>query len=151
MEKQKDLNGNPFFDATKEVFKSMLDLDITRIQGDKEAGREEAVRVTVGLTGDLSGTVVFRFPKSTTLNIVRTMSGMEAEQLDEFATSMLSEMANIISGNAVTALSEMNYRCDILPPQITIGSEDLRSGKMDMLLDSPAGNLQEHVALEPAI
>ena len=140
---------NPFFDATKEVFQSMLDMEISPLPENGGAGGEESVKVEIALVGDLSGTVVYNFPKSTTLNIVKVLSGMDADQLDEFATSMLGEMANIISGNAVTALSGQNYQCDIKPPQITVGSAD--SGKycdsVDLQLRAPVGEMCEHIRL----
>lgn len=146
---QKD---NPFYNATRDVFKSMLDLDITRMQENEVPRQEESVRVEIALTGDLSGSVVYRFPKSTTLHIVKILSGMEAEKVDDFATSMLGEMANIISGNAVSCLSEKDCRCDIKPPQITIDETGRETGgnEGDLLLRSPAGVLREHIDLTPA-
>lgn len=144
---------NPFYNATKSVFKSMLDLDVTPMQNDKSAKEEENIKVQIDLIGDLFGSVVFNFPKSTTLNIVKTLSGMETEQVDDFATSMLGEIANIISGNAVSYLSDMHYNCDIKPPQISI-DKDVSNGyrnSLDMFLHSPAGELCEHVNLSNKI
>ena len=68
--------------------------------------------------------MLFRFPQSTTLKIVKLMCGMEIDQLDAFVTSAMAEMSNIISGNAVTNLSQENYHCDIKPPQIMISDRD---------------------------
>lgn len=146
---REQLKVMPFFDATKSVFKSMLDMDVNILQESSKLDKEENVRVEIGLTGDISGSIVYNFPKSTTLNIVKTLSGMESNNLDDFATSMLGEMANIISGNAVTSLSGMDCKCDIKPPHITIGSAV--SGKdrnsVNMLLHSPAGKMCEHIDL----
>ncbi|MDF2636055.1 MAG: CheC domain protein [Pelosinus sp.] len=112
---------NPFFQALKEVFKLMLDLEITKSTlAAKDLVSENEVTVAIKLTGDISGSVLFSFPESTTLEIVKIMSGMEMHKLDSFVTSALGEVSNIISGNAVTYLSQANYHCDILPPQIAI-------------------------------
>ena len=48
--------------------------------------------------------------------MVKIMSGMEFEEVDAFVTSAISEIANIISGNVATALSDSDIKCDILPP-----------------------------------
>jgi len=146
---KQQLNENPFLDATKSVFKSMLDMDIDPLPSDAKVKQEENVRVEIALVGDLSGTVVYNFPKSTTLNIVKTLSGMESDSLDDFATSMLGEMANIISGNAATSLSGANCKCDIRPPQITISHIDQGKGhnSVDMFLRSQAGEICEHICL----
>ena len=50
--------------------------------------------------------------------MVSIMSGMEVEAVDEFVTSAISEIANIISGNVMTLLEGENVRCDILPPEL---------------------------------
>lgn len=118
----------PFSKATCEVFKLMLDLDASAsLPHTGESGGESAddVRVSVEVSGDLSGEIYYRFPKETTLKIVNIMSGMEFDQVDDFVTSALGEIANIISGNAMTTLSEQNVTCDIHPPRIIDASEPL--------------------------
>lgn len=113
---------NPFLQALQDVFKLMLDVDIVRenINASGNAVTEKQVVVEIKLIGDITGSVLFSFPQSTTLEIVKIMSGMEFDKIDGFVTSALGEMANIISGNAVTHLSKANYQCDILPPRIEI-------------------------------
>lgn len=144
-----DQQGNTFYEATRDVFKMMLGLDIAQLEACSVTEREETVQVAIELIGDLTGSVVYSFPKSTTLNIVKTLSGMEVCAIDEFATSMLGEISNIISGNAVTTLSGYNYICDIRPPQITIHNSSARTdGTLVYLcLQSEAGRLYEHVLL----
>lgn len=114
---------NPFFKATQDVFERMLDLKMEKkklgLVEEMMAGKE--ANVIIGMTGDLSGTILFSFPRDMTLEMIRIMSGMEMDKLDSFVTSALGEVANIISGNAVTYLTEENYKCDIVPPQVIVG------------------------------
>ncbi len=114
---------SPFSKATCEAFKLLLDLDVTTDSPEMLNAILDAdnrVNIVIGLKGDLSGDILYRFPKQTTLDMVKIMCGMEIEEVDEFVTSAMGEIANIISGNAVTGLSEQNIVCDILPPQILI-------------------------------
>lgn len=118
----------PFSRATCEVFKLMLDLDASAglpHAGEGAVESADDVRVSVQVSGDLIGEVYYRFPMATTLKMVNIMSGMEFDQVDEFVTSALGEIANIISGNAMTSLSEQNVTCDIHPPRILNASEPL--------------------------
>ncbi len=114
---------NPFYKATEDVFKTMLDLETERgdldIVEDMIAGNE--ANVIIGMTGQLYGTILYSFSRDMTLEMVRIMSGMEMEKLDSFVTSALGEVANIISGNAVTYLANENVSCDIVPPQVIVG------------------------------
>ncbi|NBG87904.1 chemotaxis protein CheX [Isachenkonia alkalipeptolytica] len=114
---------NPFIEATNRVFQTMLNLEPEK----KELKMEEDLitsndaNVVLGVTGDLQGTVIFGFPEEMTLKMVKEMSGMEMAEINSFVSSALGEVANIISGNAMTILHDENLSCDIVPPRIFIG------------------------------
>ncbi|AKL94850.1 CheC domain containing protein [Clostridium aceticum] len=114
---------NSFYQATKDVFKLMLDLGIEQgklgIVEDMVLSKD--ANVVLGVTGDLRGTILFSFPKEMILEMVKIMCGMEMDEIDSFVSSALGEVANIIGGNAVTILASNNYKCDIVPPQIFVG------------------------------
>ncbi len=144
-----------FFNATGDVFKLLLDLEVTRA-GEHAADEElqNGVQIQIGVTGDLTGAITYRFPKQTTLEIVRIMSGMDFNELDAFVTSALGEVANIISGNAMTMLSEQQLTCDILPPRVAL--DEAKAGHTahvveSTLLQTAVGPLELEVALEPAV
>lgn len=112
-----------FFDATRDVFGLMLDLEhISAVADDKQAdsGSDGKVNIAIGVTGDLRGEIVYHFPKDTSLEMVKIMSGMDFSEIDDFVTSAIGEITNIISGKALIALSEQKVSCDILPPKIVI-------------------------------
>ncbi|WP_027398474.1 chemotaxis protein CheX [Anaerovorax odorimutans] len=105
-----------FLEATRNVFQLMLDLsDISDCPAESFSCDEE-LDISIGVIGDLKGEVIYRFPHETSLHMVNIMSGMEVDSVDEFVTSAISEIANIISGNVLTILAEKDYKCDILPP-----------------------------------
>lgn len=145
---------NPFYQATINVFKLMLDIDVNRDQskvlhemlGNKEIG------VAIDITGDLTGRILYRFPDTTILEMVKIMSGMEFDTVDSFVTSALGEVSNIISGNAVSSLFDQNYKCDIKPPQIIIEDEKPicleGSQVLKIPLDTAIGKLQIHLTLK---
>ncbi|CAK7086520.1 chemotaxis protein CheX [Tissierella carlieri] len=114
---------NSFYKATQDVFRLMLDTDVEKGQLKAIEGMvcSKDANVILGVTGDLKGTILFSFTSDMTLEMVRIMSGMEMHEIDNFVSSALGEVANIIGGNAVTNLTEYNYICDIAPPQIIIG------------------------------
>ncbi|HHT36637.1 MAG: chemotaxis protein CheX [Candidatus Wallacebacter cryptica] len=113
----------PFVRAARDVFKLMMDLEATRgeLWACDELMPSKEASVAIGVTGDLLGSILYSFPKEMTLKMVEIMSGMAIEELDSFVASALGEVANIISGNAVTHLSNNNYNCNIVPPQIVLG------------------------------
>lgn len=115
---------NSFYKATLDVLKLMLDVDVKQGQLSVVEGLipSKDANVILGVTGDLRGSILFSFPKDMTLEMVYIMSGMRMEEIDNFVSSALGEVANIIGGNALSNLSASNYTCDIVPPQILIGT-----------------------------
>lgn len=113
---------NPFYQSFQNVFKIMLDLEVTRQSAAAQsAGSTRKIDVAVPIIGDLSGSVIFQFPEDMTFKMIEIMSGMETHTVDGFVTSALGEMSNIITGNATTQLEAANVYCDILPPEVKIG------------------------------
>jgi chemotaxis protein CheX len=131
---------NPFFQATRDVFNMMLDLE-TNKAGDLSVVEEmipgSEANVVIGVTGDLYGSILYSFPKDMTLEMVKIMSGMEMEKIDSFVTSALGEVANIISSNALTYLSQKDYICDVAPPQIIVSENRSLSMATDKALKLP--------------
>ncbi len=108
----------PFLEATRSVFQLMLDLSDVKDCPVENITHGDALSVAVGVTGDLTGDVFYHFPRVTSINMVALMSGMEVDIVDDFVTSAVAEIANIISGNVLTLLSGDNLVCDILPPEL---------------------------------
>src|SRR5690554_6925357 len=79
---------NAFYQATKDVFRMMLDLETTRLglKVIEELVPFREANVVIGVTGDLSGSLLYSFPKEMTLEMVRIMSGLEMSELDAFVT-----------------------------------------------------------------
>lgn len=114
---------NSFYKVTQDVFNLMLDLDVERgnIKVVEGLVSSRNANVVLGVTGDLKGSILFSFTKDMTLEMVRIMSGLEMKTIDNFVSSALGEVANIIGGNALTNLTCYNYICDLVPPQVIIG------------------------------
>lgn len=112
----KDKIYQAFVDATNNVFKLMLNISEISAHPTEDFKCKDEIDISIGIVGDLNGEVIYRFPVETSLNMVNIMSGMQFEEVDAFVTSAISEVANIISGNVLTAISANNLKCDILPP-----------------------------------
>lgn len=106
-----------FVDATQKVFNLMLNISDVSEHPSEDFKCDDEVDIVVGVVGDLQGKIVYRFPVSTSLNMVNIMSGMEFNAVDVFVASAISEIANIISGNVMTTLFDSKIQCDILPPE----------------------------------
>lgn len=106
-----------FSKATVKSLRLLLDIDVkeNNLQAPRSFSNQN-ICVGIPIVGALKGSVIYTFPVKTAIETVEIMSGMKLEQADDFVISAISEIANIISGNAVTELAEQNIICDIRPP-----------------------------------
>ncbi|MCL1805741.1 MAG: bacteriohemerythrin [Clostridiales bacterium] len=109
-------------------------------------GRAEDVRIMIGLTGDYNGEAVFTFTRDIAFSLIRSLTSLERTEIDELTYSALSEVANIISGNASQRISAGGRHSDIKTPKIIkeFAGEDNRSG---FYMDSEIGRLAVSVNL----
>ncbi len=139
-----------FFQATKNVFQLMLDLSDISDQPTEAFTYEDALDISIGVIGELTGEVIYRFPRNTSLGMVKIMSGMELDTIDDFVTSAISEIANIISGNVLTLLAEQDVKCDILPPVFAKPDDSKQySLHTDCCLSTSAGDVCLDIRLNP--
>ncbi len=140
-----------FLEATCNVFQLMLDLTDISNSPVESFQCDDELDISIGVTGDLVGAVIYRFPNPTSLNMVHIMSGMEIEIVDEFVTSAVSEIANIISGNVLTMLAANDLKCDILPPVLGEPDEDKEySLRSACCISTSVGDAFLDIRLNPA-
>ena len=73
--------------------------------------------VEIGLTGDISGYIVFVYPPGFIKNLIQAVMGYIPDVIDELEISVLFEASNIISGNICGQIArEKHILCDITTP-----------------------------------
>jgi chemotaxis protein CheX len=84
--------------------------------------------------------------------MVNIMVGMDLDSVDDFVTSAISEIANIISGNVLTLLSGNDIRCDILPPVLSKPYENKNyTLRTSSCITTSAGEVCLDIRLNPAV
>lgn len=77
------------------------------------------VWVQIGLTGQMTGDIVFGFSETVALKIISAMmGGFVLTEIDDMGRSAISELGNMISGNASTMLYNQGVHVDITPPRV---------------------------------
>lgn len=128
----------------------MLDVDSSKMPS-KEFNEDELLNISIGVTGDYIGEIAYKFPINTSLSVVNIMSGMDITSIDEFVTSAVSEIANIISGNFLMLLAQTNVKCDILPPVICEDTNDKEYEiNQDVFIFTAAGEVYLDIRLNPS-
>lgn len=117
---------NPFIDAIMRIMPQLGFLNI--IKGNVSIGEQfvesKGITVIVGLTDGLRGNVAYNMSKETAMQIAsKMMMGMPVVELDELAQSAISELTNMITGNAATNFEGEGLKVDISPPSLVVGEK----------------------------
>lgn len=122
---------NPFIISVCKVVKDMCMLDLQIGKPSMKPGQyaQDASIIQLGLVGALTGEVVLNLEHSTALEIVSKMMMTPVAAIDEIGQSAISELGNMIAGNAATVFANNNIIIDITPPNYCIGGEYQSEGK----------------------
>jgi chemotaxis protein CheX len=114
---------NPFVEAAFNVLKEVLHSDVKR--GDlylkSTTMQIQGVAALVGLAGDVEGRVLFDMTKETALSVASGMNGETMAVLDDMVKATITELANMITAQAVTKLHDLGFKFDLTPPALFTG------------------------------
>lgn len=112
---------NPFLESARIVIEQVIMIrPATGQLGIKDvAFVEDYIWIQIGMTGQMSGDIVFGLTEDVALKIISAMmGGFTVSEIDEIGSSAISELGNMISGNASTLLYNQGVKVDITPPRV---------------------------------
>ncbi len=115
---------NPFLIAATKILKDMCMVE-TKMGKPyiKELDfKDDTLIIIIGVTGEMKGQVMMALPNQVACDIATKMIMMPITQLDDLSISALSELGNMILGNAATIFSTKGIGIDITPPTIIMGN-----------------------------
>lgn len=120
---------NPFLMAAKKVLQDMCFVEVSiQKPGLKEAAfSADTWVIIIGVTGEMRGQVLIAMQEKDACNIASKMCMMEVTTIDDFAASALSELGNMIMGNAATVFASNGIGIDITPPTLSHGEVSFTS------------------------
>ena len=126
---------NPFIEAVRSVFKTMLDTEIlTSNPFVVERGQPSSdVSAVIGYTGDASGSVALCFSRHCATKIASKFAGAEVTTDHPDFADALGELANMVAGSAKSKMEGLNISISL--PRVIAGSNlhSLKSSGIPML------------------
>lgn len=143
---------NPFLESARTVIQQVVQVSpSTGSLGVKEIQPvEDHIWIQIDMTGHFSGMVIFGLQEEVALRIVSAMmGGFVLTEMDEMGRSAISELGNMISGNASTILSNQGYVVDITPPKVikSEGGQAARKALCSPLVMDGIGELDIQVMI----
>ena len=124
---------NPFLLSAQQILTQvcMIQTKVGQISKDTMVIDGEPVFIMLGITGEMTGQVCIVLDLDVAKDVAsRMMMGMPVAEIDDMAKSALSELGNMIMGNAATLLANNDLKIDITPPTLGMGSTKLSSPNM---------------------
>ena len=114
---------NPFVDAVRRLFQTMLTLPVTIGSPglNREARPRHEICGVIGVTGAIAGQVVVSMPPSLAASLASELLGDTVEHIDDDCLDAVGEIANMIAGNAKTDFPENEGTISV--PKVVVGSE----------------------------
>jgi chemotaxis protein CheX len=147
---------NPFIQAASEVLDAELggEAQLGEVRIQKSAFTTDEVTALVGVTGTVSGLVLYSMSEQTALGIVTRVMGREFHELDALAQSGIGELGNVITGRAGVLLSEAGYPSNITPPALVVGKgtmvTTLDLNRLVFPLQTELGDIEVQLVLKTA-
>ena len=128
---------NPFLMASTSILKEMCqyDLKVGKPYVKTTEFDNDSVIIMIGVTGEMRGQVLMAFTLTKACDVAsKMMMGMPVSQLDEISMSAISELGNMIMGNAATMLSTKGIGIDITPPTVCQGRVAIMTGAKNICI-----------------
>lgn len=148
---------NPFVEAAYSVLTEVLQAEVKR--GDlylkSTASSVLGVAAIIGLAGDVEGRVLLDMSRKTAVDVANAMlKNMDMEpiaDLNDMGRATITELANIITGQAVTKLENLGFKFDLTPPALVTGDNmEISNQNFEALIvpmDMPQGKIEINVAI----
>lgn len=144
---------NPFVEAAYNILSEVLGGQIRRgeLYLKSTSMPVMGVAALVGLAGDVEGRVIFDMEMDTAMKIASKMNDEELKSFDDLAKATITELANLITAQAVTKLHDLGFRFDLTPPAIFTGQNmEISDHEVEALIvpmETSQGRVEVNVAI----
>lgn len=148
---------NPFVESAHNVLAEVLKVDVKRgeLYLKSTAAPVLGVAAIIGLAGDVEGRVLLDMSRATAIEVASGMlKSMDMEpitELNEMGRATITELANMITGQAVTKLHNLGFKFDLTPPALVTGDNmEISNQNVEALIvpmEMPQGKMEINVAI----
>lgn len=123
----------PFVNSTVKIFDSVVQCDIAKgnisLVGVDEIDGD--VSVVIRLKGDSDGSIILNMDAKTAIRVCNVMNSGDFDSVTPFGMDSISELANMIAGNAASELNDMGFDFEVSPPLIV--NDTFAKGKISQV------------------
>src|SRR6266576_208019 len=143
----------PFINAADAVLAEGLQCSTTvgSLSMEEEAYRRTGVAALIWVTGDIEGRVILDLDTQTAVRVARKFAGTELPESDTLVRETVCELANQVTGNAITALNDQGFHFRVHPPVLHTSEHGSKSSEdteaLVICFETASGNVFMNIAL----
>src|SRR5436189_5159419 len=143
----------PLSNAADAVLAGSLQCSTTvgSLSMEEEAYRRKGVAALIWVSGDIEGRVILDLDTQTAVRVASKFAGTELPESDTLVRETVCELANQVTGNAITALNDQGFHFRVHPPVLhtlehgSKSSEDTEA--LVICFETASGNVFMNIAL----
>jgi chemotaxis protein CheX len=142
---------NPFLTAVKKVFDTMIEVPFVLGKPviKKDGIPPHEISGIIGLSGDITGSVVISLEENIALELASALLGDEFTEINDDCTDAIGEIANMIAGNAKTDFPGKNNAISV--PTVVVGKHKLSYPKGIPIISIPCKAGKGELTIDIAI
>ena len=149
--------ANPFVQAAVLTFQKEIGVRLSRseLKLKDSPAPSRPISIIIGITGAARGQVVYSLDENMAMAVAKAMApGKQPAELRPLMNSAVSELANIITGQASIMLAGDHMSIDITPPAVMVGGgfymDFLNIQTICVTFLSEIGSLELNIAMTEA-
>jgi chemotaxis protein CheX len=143
----------PFINAADAVLAQSLNCNTRMgdVSMDSDIYRRKGVAALVTVNGDIEGRIIFDVDPQAAVKVANSLGAGEVAASDEMLKETVAELANLVIGNAVTALNDQGFRFKVHPPQPHTAEQGVGNSEdteaLVMCFETPNGKVFMNIAM----
>lgn len=145
---------NPFVESSVEIIEEVSGAKVERqeIVLRNKITKISGIAAIIGVIGEADGRLLFDMTEETALNVASAMNDEKLTEMNTLTRETLTELANMITGKAITKLHAMGFKFKMTPPSLVTGRDmsitDLGVEVLVVPLKTSLGEIEVNIALK---
>ncbi|HTZ99289.1 MAG TPA: chemotaxis protein CheX [Candidatus Aquilonibacter sp.] len=143
----------PFIGSLDSVLAEMMQAPakIVDLDMEEEGYRRKGLAAVVNFKGQIEGRIILDMEPSAAARVASFLSGADVDPSESIVPETVSELANMVIGNAVTQLNDRGFEFKVFPPSALTDEQCAKAGSDSeatiLCFQTPAGNVYLNISM----
>jgi chemotaxis protein CheX len=144
----------PFIGSLDAVLAEMMKAPakIVDLTMEESGYRRKGLAASVAFRGQVEGRVILDMDPSAAAQVASYLSGSDVDPNESIVPETVSELANMVIGNAVTQLNDGGFQFKVFPPEILTAEQVDAAGHDSeatiLCFETPNGNVHLNISMQ---